>query len=147
MRQVSLLDWISAKDSQSDVRQIAQLCCRGLAQINKGLLKLVGQEVSAVLREADRPQMKGLGEHLCGLEQLMHDAAYMVQEQSNFSQKANFCPRAMPPEAPRPAFLKSLPRHHLPCHLKMHNVALQHTTPQAGDSRAPLDREWCVCWQ
>ncbi|XP_063885433.1 uncharacterized protein LOC135113783 [Scylla paramamosain] len=33
------------------------------------------------------------------------------------------------------------------CHLKMHNVALQHTTPQAGDSRAPLDREWCVCWQ
>ncbi|XP_063859324.1 uncharacterized protein LOC135100412 isoform X4 [Scylla paramamosain] len=116
-------------------------------KINKGLLKLVGQEVSAVLREADRPQMKGLGEHLCGLEQLMHDAAYMVQEQSNFSQKANFCPRAMPPEAPRPAFLKSLPRHHLPCHLKMHNVALQHTTPQAGDSRAPLDREWCVCWQ
>ncbi|XP_063852182.1 RB1-inducible coiled-coil protein 1-like isoform X2 [Scylla paramamosain] len=89
MRQVSLLDWISAKDSQSDVRQIAQLCCRGLAQISEGLLEQVGQEVSAVLREADRPQMKevkGLGERLCGLEQLMHDAAYVVQEQSNFSQ-------------------------------------------------------------
>ncbi|KAK8372502.1 hypothetical protein O3P69_007796 [Scylla paramamosain] len=31
-------------------------------------------------------EVKGLGERLCGLEQLMHDAAYVVQEQSNFSQ-------------------------------------------------------------
>ncbi|XP_063857622.1 uncharacterized protein LOC135099118 isoform X3 [Scylla paramamosain] len=98
------------------------------SKINKGLLKLVGQEVSAVLREADQPQMKGLSEHLCGLEQLMHDAAYMVQEQSNFSQKANFCPRAMPPEAHRPAFHKSLPRRHLPSEDAQRGFAAHHTT-------------------
>ncbi|KAK8383353.1 hypothetical protein O3P69_019016 [Scylla paramamosain] len=45
----------------------------------------------------------------------MHDAAYVVQEQSNFSQKTKFCPESdlllcgvMPPEAARPAFHKSL---------------------------------------
>ncbi|XP_063855153.1 uncharacterized protein LOC135097270 [Scylla paramamosain] len=114
MRQVSLLDWISAKDSQSDVRQIAQLCCRGLAQISEGLLEQVGQEVSAVLREADRPQMKevkGLGERLCGLEQLMHDAAYVVQEQSNFSQiLLHISLHKLPPHF---SFLTNLP----PCSL------------------------------
>ncbi|KAK8372226.1 hypothetical protein O3P69_016169, partial [Scylla paramamosain] len=54
--------------------------------------------------------------------------------------RPTFAQERCPQRPPRPAFLKSLPRHHLPCHLKMHNVALQHTTPQAGDSRAPLDR-------
>lgn len=30
---MSLLEWISAKDSQNDVEQIAQLCFRGLTQV------------------------------------------------------------------------------------------------------------------
>ncbi|KAK8720039.1 hypothetical protein OTU49_017505, partial [Cherax quadricarinatus] len=86
---LSLLDWISAKDSQSDVQQIAQLCYRGLTQISEGTLTQLASEVSAVTREADRPQMKeikGLGERLFGLEQLMHEANKIVQEQNNFAQ-------------------------------------------------------------
>lgn len=41
------------------------------------------------MREADRPEMKevkGLGERLCGLDHLIHDAEFVVQEQHNFSQ-------------------------------------------------------------
>ncbi|XP_042209563.1 RB1-inducible coiled-coil protein 1-like [Homarus americanus] len=86
---MSLLDWISAKDSQSNVGQIAQLCYRGLTQINEGMLTQLASEVNSVSHEADRPQMKeikGLGERLFGLEQLMHEANKIVQEQNNFAQ-------------------------------------------------------------
>ncbi|XP_071549123.1 RB1-inducible coiled-coil protein 1 isoform X2 [Panulirus ornatus] len=86
---MSLLEWISAKDSQSDVEQIAQLCYRGLTQINEGLLTQLSTEVDSAIREADQPRMKeikGLGERLFGLEQLMHEANKIVQEQNNFAQ-------------------------------------------------------------
>lgn len=52
------------------------------------LTQLAG-EVNSVVREADRPEMKeikGLGERLFGLEQLMHEANKIVQEQNNFAQ-------------------------------------------------------------
>ncbi|KAK8372453.1 hypothetical protein O3P69_015528, partial [Scylla paramamosain] len=42
--------------------------------------------------------------------------------------KANFCPRAMPPEAHRPAFHKSLPRRHLPSEDAQRGFAAHHTT-------------------
>ncbi|XP_069995576.1 RB1-inducible coiled-coil protein 1 isoform X3 [Penaeus vannamei] len=86
---MSLLEWISAKDSQNDVEKIAQLCFRGLTQINDGMLTQLAGEVNSVVREADRPEMKeikGLGERLFGLEQLMHEANKIVQEQNNFAQ-------------------------------------------------------------
>lgn len=52
------------------------------------LTQLAG-EVNSVVREADRPEMKeikGLGDRLFGLEQLMHEANKIVQEQNNFAQ-------------------------------------------------------------
>lgn len=62
-------------------------------QISEGLLDQLSSEVLAVMREADRPEMKevkGLEERLCGLEQLMHEAKSVVQEQFNFSQVGCF---------------------------------------------------------
>ncbi|KAK7069828.1 Autophagy-related protein 11, partial [Halocaridina rubra] len=86
---MSLLDWISAKDTQNNVQEIAQMGSKGLQQITDGMLNSLATEVNSVIREADRPQMKeirGLGERLFGLEQLMHDATKLVQEQNNFAQ-------------------------------------------------------------
>ncbi|XP_069193835.1 RB1-inducible coiled-coil protein 1 isoform X1 [Procambarus clarkii] len=82
---MSLLEWISAKDSQSNVEVIAKLCFRGLTQINEPMLIQLEAEVSAAIQEADRSQMKeikGLGERLFGLEQLMHESNKIVQEQN-----------------------------------------------------------------
>ncbi|XP_068228950.1 RB1-inducible coiled-coil protein 1-like isoform X2 [Palaemon carinicauda] len=86
---MSLLEWISAKDAQNDVTEIAQLSFRGLQQMNDTILTQLAAEVAAVCREVDRPQMKeikGLEERLFGLEQLMHEANKLVLEQSNFAQ-------------------------------------------------------------
>ena len=57
--------------------------------MNDAILTQLATEVASVCREVDRPQMKeikGLEERLFGLEQLMHEANKLVQEQSNFAQ-------------------------------------------------------------
>ncbi|CAL4073795.1 unnamed protein product [Meganyctiphanes norvegica] len=86
---MTLLEWISASDTKSSVEEIAQICLRGLQQTDQHMLEVLAGDVKAVMTEADRPQMKeikGLEDRLFGLEQLMHDANKIVQEQNSFAQ-------------------------------------------------------------
>lgn len=85
----TLLEWISSKDTQNSLDQIADHCTRGLKQLNKGTLENLQGEVQAALSAADNPSMKeikGLEERLFGLEDLMHKARRLVQDQQELAQ-------------------------------------------------------------
>ncbi|XP_064486648.1 RB1-inducible coiled-coil protein 1-like isoform X1 [Ornithodoros turicata] len=85
----SLLEWISSKDAQSSLDQMAEQCNRGLKQLNQGTLESLQGEVQAALSAADNSNMKeikGLEERLFGLEDLMHKAQRLVQDQQELAQ-------------------------------------------------------------
>ncbi|XP_076291069.1 autophagy-related 17 isoform X2 [Lasioglossum baleicum] len=86
----SLLSWISAKDNQSSLEQVAEQCSRGLEQFNEKLFNDVLKiEVSAAIFTASKQDMKkikGLGERLFALEQLMQQTKRLVQEQGELAQ-------------------------------------------------------------
>lgn len=86
----SLLSWISAKDNQSSLEQVAEQCSRGLEQFNEKLFNDVLKiEVSAAIVTASKQDMKkikGLGERLFALEQLMQQTKRLVQEQGELAQ-------------------------------------------------------------
>lgn len=86
---LSLLRWISAKDNQSSLEQVADQCSRGLEQFDERLMQALKAEVNAAIDNANKQDMKeikGLGERLFALEQLMMQTKKLVQEQGELAQ-------------------------------------------------------------
>ncbi|XP_012255239.2 RB1-inducible coiled-coil protein 1 isoform X2 [Athalia rosae] len=86
---LSLLKWISAKDNQSSLEQVAEQCSRGLEQFDERVMESLKAEVNSAVEAANKQDMKeikGLGERLFGLEQLMFEAKKLVQEQADLAQ-------------------------------------------------------------
>nr|CAD7257996.1 unnamed protein product [Timema shepardi] len=86
---VTLLQWISAKDNQSSLQQVAEHCMRGLEQFDERVMDGLKSEVEQVLSAANKTGMKeikGLEERLFGLEQLMFETKTIVQEQGDLAQ-------------------------------------------------------------
>ncbi|XP_026825650.1 RB1-inducible coiled-coil protein 1 isoform X3 [Ooceraea biroi] len=86
---LSLLRWISAKDNQSSLEQVADQCSRGLEQFDERLMETLKAEVNAAIDNAkkqDMKEIKGLSERLYALEQLMYQARRIVHEQGELTQ-------------------------------------------------------------
>ncbi|XP_029660721.1 RB1-inducible coiled-coil protein 1 isoform X2 [Formica exsecta] len=86
---LSLLRWISAKDNQSSLEQVADQCSRGLEQFDERLMEALKAEVNAGMDNANKQDMKeikGLGERLFALEQLMVQTKRLVHEQGELAQ-------------------------------------------------------------
>ncbi|KAF7996624.1 hypothetical protein HCN44_002270 [Aphidius gifuensis] len=86
---LSLLRWISAKDNQSSLELIFDQCSRGLEQFDERMMESLKNEVNLAIDASDRPELKeikGLGERLFGLEQLMSQAKRLVQDQGELAQ-------------------------------------------------------------
>nr|XP_031850147.1 RB1-inducible coiled-coil protein 1 isoform X2 [Nomia melanderi] len=86
---LSLLRWISAKDNQSSLEQVAEQCSRGLEQFDERMMEALKAEVNAAIDSANKQDMKeikGLGERLFALEQLMAQTKKLVQDQGELAQ-------------------------------------------------------------
>ncbi|XP_031785297.1 RB1-inducible coiled-coil protein 1 isoform X2 [Nasonia vitripennis] len=86
---LSLLKWISAKDNQSSLEQVADQCSRGLEQFDERVMEALKNEVSSAIEAAnmqDMKEIKGLGERLFALEQLMAQTKKLVHDQSELAQ-------------------------------------------------------------
>ncbi|XP_033189925.2 autophagy-related 17 isoform X1 [Bombus vancouverensis nearcticus] len=86
---LSLLRWISAKDNQSSLEQVAEQCSRGLEQFDERVMEALKTEVNAAIDNANKQDMKeikGLGERLFALEQLMAQTKKLVHEQGELAQ-------------------------------------------------------------
>ncbi|XP_012237466.1 RB1-inducible coiled-coil protein 1 isoform X2 [Bombus impatiens] len=86
---LSLLRWISAKDNQSSLEQVAEQCSRGLEQFDERVMEALKTEVNAAIDSANKQDMKeikGLGERLFALEQLMAQTKKLVHEQGELAQ-------------------------------------------------------------
>ncbi|XP_076053799.1 autophagy-related 17 isoform X3 [Oratosquilla oratoria] len=86
---LSLLDWISAKDINRTVGGVVEECQRGLSQIDSDMYRVLISDVTGILKDADRPDLKeigGLEDRLFGLEQLLHEAKKTVEEQNTVAQ-------------------------------------------------------------
>ncbi|XP_067213195.1 RB1-inducible coiled-coil protein 1 isoform X2 [Linepithema humile] len=86
---LSLLRWISAKDNQSSLEQVADQCSRGLEQFDERLMQALKAEVNTAIDNANKQEMKeikGLGERLFALEQLMVQTKRLVHEQGELAQ-------------------------------------------------------------
>ncbi|CAN8001479.1 unnamed protein product [Ixodes hexagonus] len=90
-----LLDWIHSQDSQTTLDKVAAQCVQTLKQasfssgLNDATLEKVKADVESTLASVDNPTMKeikGLEERLFGLEDLMHKAQRLVQEQQELAQ-------------------------------------------------------------
>ncbi|CAK9814981.1 RB1-inducible coiled-coil protein 1 [Anthophora plagiata] len=85
---LSLLRWISAKDNQSSLEQVAEQCSRGLEQFDERVMEALKSEVNAAIDSANKQDMKeikGLGERLFALEQLMAQTKKLVHEQGELA--------------------------------------------------------------
>lgn len=86
---LSLLKWISAKDNQSSLEQVADQCSRGLEQFDERVMEALKNEVSCAIEAANKQEMKeirGLGERLFSLQQLMVQMKKLVHDQSELAQ-------------------------------------------------------------
>ncbi|XP_014294856.1 RB1-inducible coiled-coil protein 1 [Microplitis demolitor] len=86
---MSLLRWISVKDNQSNIELVAEQCSRGLEQFDERMMEALQSEVNMAIDAANKPEMKeikGLGERLFALEQLMAQTKRLVQEQGELAQ-------------------------------------------------------------
>lgn len=86
---MTLLQWISAADNKSSLDQVAEQCSRGLEQLDEKVIESLRTEVKTALDVANNSEMKevkGLGDRLYGLEQLMYKSKKYVSEQSVLAQ-------------------------------------------------------------
>lgn len=83
----TLLDWINQAGNNS-LEQVADSCYRSLEQLDQQLVETVDQKIASSLEGANNSQMKeirGLGDRLSGLEQLLLDAKKKVNEQQDLA--------------------------------------------------------------
>ena len=81
---VSLLEWINTKGSPQSLQLVAEGCYRSLQKLNQELLEELKTKVNTASEGAQNQQMKeirGLGDRLAGLEQLLIEAQKLVKEQ------------------------------------------------------------------
>ncbi|KAF3420679.1 hypothetical protein E2986_02240 [Frieseomelitta varia] len=86
---LSLLRWIAATDNQSSLEQLTEQCSRGLEQFDEKMMEALMAEAKAALDNAkkqDMKEIKGLGERLFALEQLMTQMKRLVHEQGELAQ-------------------------------------------------------------
>lgn len=87
---ISLLDWIHSNDDENtNLNVVADHCTKALEQMDHKLLLALEKNIELALTETDRHDIKeirGLGERLSGLEQLLVDARKKVQEQAEMAQ-------------------------------------------------------------
>lgn len=86
---LSLLQWISAADNQSSLDQVAEQCSRGLQQLDGSVIEALNSDIQRALEAANNTQMKevkGLGDRLYGLEQLMYKSKKYLNEQNILAQ-------------------------------------------------------------
>lgn len=82
---ISLLEWIQQGTNHS-LEQVADSCYRSLEQLDSIMLETIEGKVSSCVEGANNNQMKeirGLGDRLSGLEQLLLDAKKKVVEQTD----------------------------------------------------------------
>lgn len=85
----TLLEWISEKDSQYSVHEVADHCRKGLEQFNESVLENLKSEVKAALDIANKceyREIKGLEDRLYGLDQLKTETGKLLQEQTDLAQ-------------------------------------------------------------
>ena len=85
---ISLLEWINSKGSSQSLEQVAEGCYRSLQTLDEDLLTELKGKVSTAIEGAQNGQMKeirGLGDRLSGLEQLLLEAKRLVQEQQKLA--------------------------------------------------------------
>ncbi len=85
---VSLLEWINSKGSSQSLEVVAEGCYRSLQTLDEDLLQDLKSKVATAIEGAQNSQMKeirGLGDRLSGLEQLLLEAKRLVQEQQKLA--------------------------------------------------------------
>ncbi|CAG9854738.1 unnamed protein product [Phyllotreta striolata] len=88
-KDITLYEWISAADNKSTMDQLYDHCSRGLDQFNSEIFRTLSRDIQEMLQNADNVQMKevkGLGERLFGLEELMREARKKVKQQAELAQ-------------------------------------------------------------
>ena len=83
----SLLDWIN-QAGNSSLEQVADSCYRSLEQLDEPFLDNLKGKVNSCVEAAKNQQMKeirGLGDRLSGLEQLLLEATKKVVEQKDLA--------------------------------------------------------------
>ncbi|OQV20469.1 RB1-inducible coiled-coil protein 1 [Hypsibius exemplaris] len=82
--ETTILDWISAKDSDHNLQSVAEGCRRTMDTFDEATLEDVMKESRSVMDFCNNAQMreiKGLAERLFGLDQLLSEAKKQVLEQ------------------------------------------------------------------
>ncbi|KAI4504496.1 hypothetical protein M0802_000046 [Mischocyttarus mexicanus] len=86
---LSLLRWISAKDNQSSLEQVADQCSRGLELFDEKAMASLKADVTTAItnsNKTDMKEIKGLGERLFALENLLAQSRKYVIDQSELAQ-------------------------------------------------------------
>jgi hypothetical protein len=85
---VSLLEWINSRGSSQSLELVAESCYKSLQQLDHELLDDLRTKVNNAVEGAQNSQMKevrGLGDRLSGLEQLLLEAKRIVTEQQELA--------------------------------------------------------------
>lgn len=85
----TLLEWISEKDSQYRVDQVAEICRKGLEQFDVYIMEEMKTEVKTTVELSNKchyREIKGLGDRLFGLDRLKTEAKKAFQEQVDLAQ-------------------------------------------------------------
>jgi RB1-inducible coiled-coil protein 1 len=88
-KSINLLEWINSRGSSQSLDQVADSCYRAIQQMDEELLTDLKGKVLAAVEGSGNSQMKeirGLGDRLAGLEQLLLEAKRLVQEQQDMAQ-------------------------------------------------------------
>ncbi|XP_040569590.1 uncharacterized protein Atg17 isoform X2 [Lepeophtheirus salmonis] len=87
-RSVSLLEWISERGSNQSLWQVADSCYRILTQMDEEQMNKIITNAQGAIEGSKNTSMKeirGVGDRLSQLEQLLHEAKKVVQEQSDLA--------------------------------------------------------------
>lgn len=85
---LTLFDWINQKDHQKNLSEVAEVCLQALNRFDPSFLDDLKKEVEDLLSQAknnDMKEIKGLGERLYGLDELMAEARKLSAEQQELS--------------------------------------------------------------
>ncbi|XP_071965755.1 RB1-inducible coiled-coil protein 1-like [Antedon mediterranea] len=86
---MTLMRWISRQDERSSLVNMYQLCAKSLEQFEPNTLHVFSSDINDVKVKVDNPGMKeikGLGDRLFGLEQLLAQAKKTRQDQGEMAQ-------------------------------------------------------------
>ncbi|XP_055381937.1 RB1-inducible coiled-coil protein 1 [Condylostylus longicornis] len=87
-RNLTLLQWISAKENHDALRVMAEECGQGLATFSSDKYEQLKNEVFNIIKCAEQEEIKeikGLEDRLSGLEKLMFNLKKIVQDQGGHS--------------------------------------------------------------